>query len=146
MNARRILLAGLLAGLLINVLDFITNAVIFGATWAEVYKGLGRPETPAIPIFWISFDFVAGVIIAFLYAAMRPRFGAGPKAAIVAGLIEWLICHLTLASHLADGLFPPGLLLGTGALELVSALAGALVAGRLYREVEPAARSALGAA
>lgn len=134
MNGKRILFAGLVAGLAMNVLDFITNALIFGSNWKEAYDALHLPETPAIPIFWITFDFVGGVIIAFLYGAMRPRFGPGPKTAILAGLIDWALVHFTLFSHFADHVFPPAALAGTATLELVSAIVGGLVAGRLYQE------------
>lgn len=135
MNTKRIILGGLAAGLVMNVLDFVTNVVLYGEQWRDIYRALGLPtENPAVPAFWISFDFFSGLLIAFLYAAMRPRFGAGPRAALVAALVVTGVCHLTLFSHIADGVFPAVLLLKCGALELVSAILGGLVAGRLYRE------------
>lgn len=135
MNAKRIVLAGLAAGLVMNVLDFVNNALIFGGAWGEAYKALGLPGmNPGIPAFWIAFDFALGIVLAFLYASMRPRWGAGPRTALIAGSLAWFLIHLTLASHMIDGVFPVKILLGTGALELLSELAGALVAGRLYVE------------
>ena len=135
MNTKRILLAGLAAGLVMNVMDFVTNAVIFKTAWASAYAALNLAPSPAaFGGFWTAFDFVSGVVIAFLYAAMRPRLGAGPKTAIVAALVQWLLVHMTLASHMVDGVFPIGALLGSGGLELVSAIAGGMVAGKLYRE------------
>ncbi|MGD0679769.1 MAG: hypothetical protein ABSC94_30660 [Polyangiaceae bacterium] len=144
MNTKRIILAGLVAGLVMNVLDFITNVPLFGAGCARAYQAIGlRPSDGAIAAFWTSFDLVAGVLIAFLYAAMRPRFGAGPRTALVAAFIEWLLVHMTLASHMVDGVFPIGQLIGTAACELVSACIGGLIACALY--VEPA-KTAAGAA
>jgi hypothetical protein len=134
LNPTRILLAGLAAGLAMNVLDFITNVPIYGARWSAAYTALGLTESAAIPAYWISVDFVCGVVIAFMYAAMRPRFGPGPKAALIAGLSAWLLLHLGLFSHFADGVFPADVLAGAGALELVSAALGGLIAGWLYRE------------
>lgn len=134
MNAKRIWLAGLVAGLVMNVLDFITNVPLFGAQWSAAYKALGLTESPAIPLFWISFDFINGVLIAFMYAAMLPRFGASTKNALIAGALAWTFVHLALFSHLADGVFPAGVLLACGALELVSSSVGGLIAGKLYRE------------
>jgi hypothetical protein len=135
MNTKRILLAGLAAGLVLDGLDAVTNAVVFGSSWAEAYKALGLPaENVGIPIFWLTFDLLAGVLIAWLYAAMRPRFGPGPRTAIYAALVQWSLVHFTLFSHLVDGVFPARVLLGTSVCELVSAFAAGLVAGRIYAE------------
>jgi hypothetical protein len=147
MNTKRILLAGLVAGLVLGILDAITNGVIFGASWAAAYKALGLPaENIGVPVFWISFDFFAGRLIAWLYAAMRPRFGPGPRTAIYAALVEWLMLHLTMYSHIVDGVFPATVLIGTSIGELVSAIAAGLVAGALYRETERQASPAAGVA
>lgn len=35
-------------------------------------------------------NFAAGIWIVWLYAAIRPRYGPGPKTAAVAGLAGWL--------------------------------------------------------
>jgi hypothetical protein len=134
-NTKRILFAGLVAGVVMAVIDGFANAVVFGAAWREAYRALELPaENPAVPAYWVSFDLVCGVIIAWLYAAVRPRFGAGARTAIYVGLVQWVLVHLTLFSHLADGVFPAKPLLGAGAFELVAAIAGGLVAGRLYHE------------
>jgi hypothetical protein len=37
---------------------------------------------------------------------MRPRFGPGPKTAVIAALVQWLVLHMTFASHVVDGVFP----------------------------------------
>lgn len=135
MNTKRIVLGGLAAGLLMDILDGITNGVIFGSSWERAYVALGLPpQNPLIAAYWLSFDLLAGILIAWLYAAMRPRFGAGPRTAVYAALVEWLILHMTMYSHLADHVFPASVLFGTSACELASAVAAGLVAGRLYRE------------
>jgi len=143
MNTTRVVWAGLAAGLVMNVLDFITNVTLFGEAWNAAYAALHITPSPAIPVFWISFDFINGLMIAFLYAAMRPRFGAGPKTAVVAGLLAWAFVHLTLFSHAVDHVFPPRVLAGTASLEFVSALVGAQLAGWLYREGPGGARQPL---
>ena len=139
MNIKRIILGGFAAGLVMNVLDYVNNELIFGSAWAEAYGKLGLPgDNPGIPVFWSSFDFILGILLAFLYAAMRPRFGAGPRTGVLAGLFVWFLVHLTLASHMVDGVFPVKLLLGTGALELISEVTGGLIAGLLYFEGQKA--------
>jgi len=138
-NTQRIVLAGLVGGLVMVVIDGFANAVVFAPAWAEAYQALGLPaENPAVPAYWISFDLLAGVIMAWLYAALLPRFGTGMRTAIYVGLVEWLLVHMALFSHLADRVFPPKPLLGAGAIELVAAIAGGLVVRRLYRDAAPA--------
>jgi hypothetical protein len=142
MNTRRILGAGLVAGLVLATLDGIVNAVVLGSRWDAAYAQLGLPtKNVGVPIFWTSFDIFAGVVIAWLYAAMRPRFGPGPRTAAYAALVEWLLLHLTLASHLVDGVFPPSLIGPITGAELATALVAGMVAGKLYREEAPAAAS-----
>ncbi len=135
MNARRIVLGGLAAGLLMVVLDSVTNAVILKSAWDAAYARLHlSPSDGAVAAFWTTFDLVSGILIAFLYAAMRPRFGPGPKTAVIAALVQWLVLHMTFASHVVDGVFSAGTLAEAGILELVSAVAGGLLAGKLYQE------------
>ncbi len=117
------------------VLDSVTNAVILKTAWAEAYARLHlAPADGPVAAFWTAFDLASGVLIAFLYAAMRPRFGPGPKTAVIAALVQWLVLHMTFASHVVDGVFPASTLAVAGGLELVSAVAGGLLAGKLYRE------------
>ena len=42
----------------------------------------------------IVIDFLIGIFIIWLYAAIRPRYGAGPETAIITGLAVWFICLL----------------------------------------------------
>ncbi|WP_411891678.1 hypothetical protein [Yoonia sp. SDW83-1] len=76
-----------------------------------------------------------GIVLVWLYAAMRPRFGAGPKTAIIAGLTLWFIAWallgvaLTLTGAVAPQL--AGISAIWGVFELpIAALAGAW----FYRE------------
>jgi len=53
---------------------------------------------------------VAGIIITWTYAAMRPRFGPGPKTALLAGLVIWLVGWAwQMVVDTATGLYTPTL-------------------------------------
>jgi hypothetical protein len=76
-NGKRIVFGGLAAGLVMAVLDAVTNAVLFKRDWADAYAALHlTPSDGALGGFWTTVDLVCGMLIAFLYAAMRPRLGA----------------------------------------------------------------------
>src|SRR5437867_4390674 len=95
MNTPRILGGGLAAGLVINVVDFISNTMLFkdrmGAELNAVAPGLmERSMTTSSIVQFVVVDFVLGILLVWLYAAIRPRFGPGPRTAAIAGLIQWL--------------------------------------------------------
>jgi len=55
---------------------------------------LGRPfqEATGLQVFGlIVWGFVAGILAVWLYAAIRPRYGPGPKTALGAGVAFWLL-------------------------------------------------------
>ena len=81
MNLTGIIKGGLLAGLLINVSEFILNMYVVPVQ-AEAAGSLG---------FWVVYAFVLGVLIAYMYALVRPRWGAGPRSAACAGALVWVL-------------------------------------------------------
>jgi hypothetical protein len=136
-NAGKVILAGLVAGLVINVIDFVVNVPILGKQWADATKALGvklEDVNLMSAVGWIAMDFVAGLFTAWLYAAIRPRYGLGAKTGLVAGFATWLIIHVALGSLVWNGLYPLSLMLASTAGALVAMLAGGWVAGRLYSE------------
>jgi hypothetical protein len=82
---------------------------------------------------------VLGLLLAWLYAAIRPRYGPGPMTALRAGtflwVATWLIYYVWLAPSGRGLLFlKPGQTAIALAGELTGVLLGALGAARLYRE------------
>ena len=124
MNVSGIIKGGLVAGLLINVSEFVLNMMVI-----PVPEGAGGSIG-----FWVVYAFVMGLLTAYLYALIRPRCGAGPKTGVCAGLLVWALHTLLPAGGMWNmGMAPDGLplmLVWTG-VEL--ALAGVL-AGMLYSE------------
>src|SRR5438105_6903253 len=131
-NRVRVILGGLLAGVVINVVEFITNGVILREAWGQAMKALGKPQLSAgaIVIFNI-WGFLLGIAAVWLYAAIRPRYGAGPNTAIRAGVATWAVAvFLSNLGYYPLGLFPARLLLIPSVVSLVelviATLAGAL--------------------
>jgi tetrahydromethanopterin S-methyltransferase subunit D len=66
---------------------------------------------------------------------MRPRFGAGAKTALIAGVTAWFFgCLMTAVAMSNMGLMPRDLLMTTTIAELVVLSIAALAGGWLYRE------------
>ena len=50
------------------------------------------PEVLPLTDLWLAclaFAFLCGIAAVWLYAAIRPRFGAGLKTALIAGIAVW---------------------------------------------------------
>lgn len=112
-NTARVFLGGLLAGLVINIGEFVLNEPILGERWVGAMEALN--QTPvgggAIAIF-VVMGFLLGIAAIWLYASIRPRFGAGPKTAVCAGLFVWFFVYLYVnVGMIAMGLFPTSLLI-----------------------------------
>ncbi len=140
MQPKRLLISGLTAGVVMAVVDFFANGVVL----AERYKMLQQTgyflPAPRLPFFplWILMELALGIGVAWIYAAVRPRLGPGPKTALTVGVVLGLMMNvpgnLAQASWSAVGRFVPLVWLIFG---LIGTIAGALVAGALYKE-EPA--------
>ncbi len=136
-NTGRVLVAGLVAGLVIDVVDFVVNVPILGQQWKDGTAALGVREGSVAmqsALGWICLDLFAGLFTAWLYAAIRPRFGAGAKTALCAGFAVWLLEHFALGSLFWNGLYPLALVVSSSVGGLVANLAGGWVGGKLYRE------------
>jgi hypothetical protein len=79
-------------------------------------------------------DFVYATLIVWTYAAIRPRFGPGPKTAVRAGLVLYLAVTVVLFGFERMGLFTPDLFLKNAMLSLVVAILVGLTGGWVYRE------------
>jgi hypothetical protein len=68
--------------------------------------------------------------------SIRPRFGAGPKTAVYAGLAAWVVGALLQNVSLMGvaALFPSNLIVMTTSAAIVESVAAALVGAALYKE------------
>jgi hypothetical protein len=139
-NLGRVVGGGLLAGLVMNVVDAVTNGALLGAQWQAEGQALSPTlmATPGLETMsmagWVIVDFLTGIALVWLYAAIRPRFGPGPRTALVAALVTWLVGHLSFASYAFNGLYSVQIVAAASAGALVATLAGGLAGGWLYRE------------
>ena len=94
-NMQKMLIGGLIAGVVLNVVDGVLFGVVLKAQMAAAMQALGKPPMTGAQAPWFIFlDFVAGIGLVWLYAAMRPRYGAGPGTAAKAGVAGWFFAVL----------------------------------------------------
>src|SRR5205809_3003061 len=91
-NMQKVLVGGLVAGLFLNIVDYVQFGVVLKDQMAAAMQAVNKPamSNAQIPYF-VVLDFVAGIFLVWLYAAIRPRFGAGPVTAAKAGIAAWVV-------------------------------------------------------
>ena len=135
-NWGRVVAGGLLAGLVLNVVDFVLNGVVLADQWTAAMAALGKGEMGGSMIVWfVIFDFLLGIAGVWLYAAIRPRFGPGPKTAAWAGIFVWfLVGFLQALWQVPMGLFPASLSYIATAASLVFCPVAVVVGAWPYQE------------
>lgn len=89
-NMGRVVLGGLLAGLVLNVGEWLLNDMVLGSQMKAFMAQHNFPDPGgSFLIVAIGLTFVLGIVIVLGYACIRPRLGAGVKTAIIAGLFAW---------------------------------------------------------
>jgi hypothetical protein len=134
-NWSRVLLGGLLAGVIINAVEAIMNGVVLGRDWEAAMKALGRTMSPNTLVVFIIWGFLAGISAIWLYAAARPRFGPGAKTAVLTGFAFWIFCYaLPTLGQWAFGVFPQRLLIIGTLAGLVEVILASVAGAALYKE------------
>jgi hypothetical protein len=136
-NIGRVIVGGVVAGIVSDVLGYLVDGVLLAHRWTVGMRALGH--TNLSPNMWIGFNLlglVSGIALIWIYAAIRPRLGAGVKTAIYAGVVVWIVGTLVpnVAFMLVAGLFAKHLALFTTAGGLVEVVAGAIAGAALYKE------------
>ena len=135
-NVGRVILGGLLAGLVVNISETVLNLFVIAQGMEEALKARNLPPVGGGAIAgFVLLAFLLGIATVWLYVAIRPRFGAGVSTATVSGLAVWFFAYLygALGQELV-GFFPAGLTVVTLVWGLAEIVLGAIAGGWVYRE------------
>jgi len=145
-NTGRVVAGGLVAGVVANAIDFVTNTYVLGAdmqAWAASHNiDPATLTSGAVAGTWVAVDFIYGLLIVFTYAAIRPRFGPGVTTAIIAGLVMFLAPTIVLFGFTQMGMLTMPMFVKGAIGAIVSSLAAAVAGAAVYKE-EGAATPAL---
>jgi hypothetical protein len=136
-NIGRVILGGIVAGIVADLLDYPVDGVLLAPRWMNDMSLLGHDTFSSS--MWIGFDvlgIITGIAAIWLYAAIRPRFGAGLPTAIRAGVVVWILATLVpnVSFMCVAGLFSKHLALYTTLGGLVEAVVGTIAGAALYKE------------
>ncbi|HTR20950.1 MAG TPA: hypothetical protein VMH88_08865 [Gemmatimonadales bacterium] len=132
-DLKGVLVGGLVAGVVLNVIDYLAYGVVFARDFPLPEGGtfFGIP----LPAWFVVVDFLFGLVLVYLYAAIRPRFGPGPRTACIAGLLMWVIVGLLHALSEAPMGTTPGRVYALAVvIGFINFPLGALAGGRFYIE------------
>lgn len=137
----RVIVGGLVAGLVMNVSEFVLHAIVLAADGNKLMTdwqalGLHVEPDPILLMILVGITFVLGVLAVWTYAAIRPRFGAGPRTALYAGIAVWAMSYLYAAVYVHAGIviYPAKLTWVPVAWSLIEVPVATVVGASLYRE------------
>jgi hypothetical protein len=134
----KVVAGGLLAGLVLNLGDMIINGVLLAADFEASMARLGLDPavltSVPVAVTWIAVDFLVGLLLVWSYAAMRPRFGPGPKTAILGavplvGGVTLVLFGFTMMGYFTSAVFVKGTI-----ASVINAAIGAVVGAWMYSE------------
>ncbi|HLW77098.1 MAG TPA: hypothetical protein VKS01_08925 [Bryobacteraceae bacterium] len=135
-NLGRVILGGLVAGVVINIVEGVTNGVLLAQRWNDSLSKLGQHAVTTKQIIAFNvWGFAVGILTVWLYAAIRSRMGAGARTGLCAGAFMWAaVCALAVAPPVFLHIYPLDLSLTALAIELPEMLIAAVAGAALYKE------------
>src|SRR6476661_1761524 len=114
LNTGKVVAGGLAAGVVLNLIDYVVyTMVLVSRVTAEAntfHPGMADSMMSgnAITVYIIT-DFIYGLLLVWTYAAIRPRFGPGPRTAMLAGLLFWVLASIFYSGFMHMGMMSTGL-------------------------------------
>lgn len=137
-NTGKVITGGLVAGVVLNVLDFLNNFLVVGEEFRANATRLGldpaAAESTVGMAVWVAIDLLIGLLVVWTYAAIRPRFGPGPTTAIIAGVIPYLAITFVMFGLATGGLFPLALWAKMAVAQVFIYSIGSVAGALVYKE------------
>jgi hypothetical protein len=135
-NLGRVFVGGLVAGLIVNISEFILNTAVYGEQMNAAMAALNRPPVPASAVIWfVLLGFGIGFMTVWLYAAIRPRFGPGARTAACAALTVWGLAYLYPNLFMIIlNMFPRDMMVGATIWGLAEVLIAGIAGAWVYTE------------
>jgi hypothetical protein len=138
-NTQKVVVGGIVAGVVMIVIDFISNMFILGARMkaeSDAFKpGMADKvmEGPAV-ITNVVMNLILGIALVWTYAAIRPRFGPGLKTATYVAVLFWILAGIFYSGYMHMGMMSAGLWWSFAFVGLVNFLLSAWAGAKFYTE------------
>lgn len=89
-NVGRWILGGVVAGLITWLLEGVASTMYLGEMTASLQShGLSMEVSAGTAVSSLIVSLVGGLVLIFIYAMGRARFGPGPRTAVTAAIALW---------------------------------------------------------
>jgi hypothetical protein len=137
-NYGRVLLGGLVAGVVANACDTLIGMFVMAEDMQRMVQRLGLDQrvftSRAVVGTWIAVDFVYATLIVWTYAAVRPRLGPGPSTAVTVGAVMCGAVTVVLYGFQQMGLFTIDSFIKNAVFSFATAMLASLAGARIYRD------------
>ncbi len=138
-NLKRVLIGGTAAAVVHFITTAYLNVVLLRVPFQEWVSIMGSRLLPTSEttsmLLWVVMNLIYGLVGIWLYACIRPRYGAGPKTALLAGLMLWLVSKAATSLDLITlGIFQNSFVYAQLAGSFVTILVSILIGAWLYKE------------
>lgn len=135
-NVGRWLGGGIAAGALIWLVEGLASVLYMDDMQAALAAhDITFEMSAAVLVLSIVVSLIVGLTLMFFYAAARPRFGPGPRTAVLVAVGLWFGGYLvSLIGYQMLGLYATGMLVMWGVVGLVELILAGLLGGWIYRE------------
>jgi hypothetical protein len=133
----RLMLGGIIAAIVYFIGDGVVHGVLLKEHWGAILGAIHVDPEKALksPAVFGLYDLIKGFAAVWLYAAIRPRFGAGVGTAVIAGVFVWLVAiPLPLIGLIPMKFFSAGFVALWSAYAIIPMILGAIAGAWLYRE------------
>ncbi|MFN0159126.1 MAG: hypothetical protein ACKVRP_13775 [Bacteroidota bacterium] len=133
MKSGKFWIAVLVAGLVVNVFDFVVHGMMLANTYMSMPDVFNQTEDPT---WFVVGDFIAVLVFAWFYDKVYASFGGGMMGGATYGLYAgvlvsfptWIFAHLMIAG------FPYGLAWTFTLLGIVWGVIAGAVLGAMYKK------------
>lgn len=135
-NFGRVLLGGIVAGLIINAGEAVLNGIILRPHIEADMKRMNlTPPGTGFALLAVALTFIFAILAIFIYAMMRARLGPGPKTALATAIVLWfcLYAYSGTVNMLLISV-PPKLIIMILAWGIVEYPLGILAGASFYKE------------
>ena len=139
-NTQKVVVGGVAASVVNLALGYVVfNMLLAGRMNAEIDAVIPGGSAKMMAgtanmVIGMGGQVLIGFMLAWLYAAMRPRFGPGMKTAAYAGLVLWVAGLVFYSGWYSVGAMTGATYLMASCASLVINIAAGAVAGMLYKE------------
>jgi hypothetical protein len=139
-NWRRVIAGGVAAGVVMNLMDGLTNGVLLLSAYQANSARLGLDPKSMVSVagasIFIATDFVFGILLVWLYATMSAQYGSGAATAIRAAVGMYLATMGVIIGFAVMGVLTLFLVSQMAIAGLVTLIVGALAGSWVYRRNE----------